>query len=82
MEQEKTFQVEIDGKTIVAYENIRGEQLKKGDLYIAKRNTGWQLGKCGRVMLGPNEKWVESDPPCAIYSYDCWECRKVKEILD
>ena len=65
MNHEETFEVIIGNQRIVAYENIRGWDLKPGDMYIGKRNTGW----------------VDSDPFGAIYSYDCGECHKVKEII-
>lgn len=73
-----TFEVRITDLVITAYTNIRGDQLKPGDMYIAKRNTGWQLGKCRLVNLEGN--WVMSDPPGKLYSYDCQECFKVKNI--
>lgn len=77
---ESTFEVTIEGKRIIAYNNIDGSSLKPGDMYIAKRNTGWQLAKCLHVNLVSG--WVASDPIGKIYSYDCCECRKVKEILE
>lgn len=73
------FEVEINGSRIIAYREILGDQLKPGDFYIAKRNTGWQLGKCYKVNL--DDGWVMSDPPCKLYSYNCNECHKVLQIL-
>lgn len=73
-----TFSVTIGRKQIVAYRNIRGDQLAPGDLYIAKRNTGWHLAKC--LYVNREDGWVMPDPPASIYSYDCHECAKVKEI--
>lgn len=77
---ESTFETTIDGKKVIAYNNIDGSLLNPGDMYIAKRNTGWQLAKCLYVDLV--HSWVASDPFGQIYSYDCCECRKVKEILE
>ena len=71
-----TFTVELDGKKVVAYSNIDGSFLKEGMLYIGKRNTGWQLGKCLLVQDG----YVMSDPPGKLYSYNTYECRVVKSI--
>ena len=73
-----TFEITIDRKRIVAYCDIRGDQLSPGDLYVAKRNTGWHLAKCKYVDR--NGGWVMPEPPLSIYSYDCHECAKVKEI--
>lgn len=78
MEREDTFEVVIGNKRVIAYSHIYGDELKVGDMYIGKRNTGWQLAKCGKVTQG----WVASDPFGQIYSYDCCECRKVKEIIE
>lgn len=74
-----TFEVRITDMIITAHVNIRGDQFKPGDMYIAKRNTGWQLGKCYLVNLKDN--YVMSDPPGKLYSYDCHECFKVKDII-
>lgn len=65
----------LDGKSIIAYREIRGNELVPGDLYIAKRNTGWHLGKC--LKVNHEYGWVMSDPPCKLYSYNCNECYKV-----
>ena len=73
-----TFKIEIDGKLITACWYITGRNLKPGDLYIAKRNTGWQLAKC--LYVNQEEGWVMPDPPASVYSYDCWECHKVIEV--
>lgn len=77
---ESTFEVTIEGRRVIAYNNIDGSSLKPGDMYIAKRNTEWQLAKCLYVDLVKG--WVASDPIGKIYSYDCCECRKVKEIVE
>lgn len=75
-----TFEVIIGDKRIIAYNNIRGHDLVPGDMYIAKRNTGWHLGKCKYV--NHEDAWVMPDPPASMYSYDCCECHKVKEIIN
>ena len=74
------FKVVIDEKIIIAHREIRGDKLVPGDLYIAKRNTGWQIGKCLKVNL--ESGWVMSDPPMEIYSYDCHECHKILFIRE
>ena len=77
---EKTFEIIIGNQRITAYANIRGDQLAPGDLYIAKRNTGWYLAKC--LYVNHQDGWVMPDPPASIYSYDCHECAKVKSIAE
>lgn len=74
------FEVTIDNARVVAYRKICGDQLEPGDMYIAKRNTGWQLAKCLKVYF--EENYVMPDPPLSIYPYDCYECRKVLMIID
>ena len=74
------FSVKIDGHFVVAYREKNGDKLKPGDLYIAKRNTGWQIGKCLKVNL--EDGYVMSDPPCEVYSYDLHECYKVYSIKE
>jgi hypothetical protein len=69
------FEVSIDNRRVFACRDVRGDRLEPGDLYIAKRNTGWKLGKC--LKVDHENKWVMSDPPCKLYSYDCHECHKV-----
>ena len=73
------FEVDIGRNHIVAFKAINGYDLLPGDLYIAKRNTGWHLAKCLRVDKSGG--WVMPDPPGSIYSYDCHECFKVKEVI-
>lgn len=75
---DKTFEVIIGNQRITAYANIRGDQLAPGDLYIAKRNTGWHLAKC--LYVNHEDGWVMPDPPASIYSYNCRECAKVKSV--
>lgn len=77
MHKENTFEVDIGDLHVVAYRNIRGDQLVPGDMYIARRNTGWHLAKCKYVH---EDGWVVPDPPCSIYSYDCHECAKVVSV--
>lgn len=77
---DETFEVVIGNQRIVAYSDVRGDQLAPGDMYIAKRNTGWHLAKC--LYVNHDAGWVMPDPPASIYSYDCHECAKVKSITD
>ena len=50
--------------------------LQPGDLYVGKRNMGWQLGICGEITDG----YIQ-EQNVRIYSYDIGECRKVVKIL-
>lgn len=50
--------------------------LKPGDLYVGKRNTGWNLGVCGEIRDG----YIQ-EQNVRIYSYNIGECRKVNKIL-
>lgn len=54
--------------------------IKVGDLYIGKRNTGWELGIAGEIVDG---YIVSRYGPILdmIYTYNITECRKVKAIL-
>lgn len=79
-ETSNTITVDIDGMHIEAYRKVTGADLQPGDLYIAKRSVGWRLLKCGRVLRDPGTYWVESDPAMYGYSYNLYECRKVKSI--
>ena len=74
------FEAIIDNTRVIAYREIHGDELKQGDMYIAKRNTGWKLGKC--LYVNNHDGYVVSDPPCELYSYDCHECYKVLKVLD
>jgi hypothetical protein len=54
-------------------------EILPGDLYLAKRNTGWHLLTCARVVQeGPHHTrgYVVPQEPAA-YCYDLWECLKV-----
>ena len=73
------FEVAINGARVIAYREIRGDKLKPGDMYIAKRNTGWHLAKCLKVYT--DFGYVMPDPPASIYTYDCHECYKVLKVL-
>lgn len=77
---EPTFEILLDGKRIIAFTETSGWDLQPGDMYIARRNTGWQLAKCKRVVK--EDGYVMPDPPCSIYHYDCYECYKVAQILE
>ena len=69
----------------IALENCNGtaiidlefdcHNLKPGDLYVGKRNTGWNLGICGDIRDG----YIE-EQNIRIYSYDICECKKVLSI--
>ena len=61
-----------DGRKILA-STESGKSLRHGDLYVANRNTGWELLTCNRVE--EKECWVE--PMEKAYLYDTWECYKV-----
>lgn len=78
MNNEETFDVVIDNMHITAYKNVHGHDLEPGDMYIAKRNTGWRLGKCR--LVDHKNGWVVADPPLTLYSYNCNECYKVKSM--
>lgn len=74
------FFVHIDGCFVVAHREINGDKLKPGDTYIAKRDTGWHIGRCLKVNL--EDGYVMSDSPCEVYSYDLHECYKVYSIKE
>lgn len=42
-----------------------------GDLYMAKRNTGWHLFECNKT------DGISVYPKGIGYPYDCYECFKV-----
>lgn len=73
---ENAFDVILkDGRKIIASVD-GGKDLKHGDLYIACRNTGWELLTCNVVE---NDKcWVE--PIENAYFYDTHECHRVISI--
>lgn len=50
-----------------------GVDLRPGDMYVAKRNTGWELLTCEYVNLEGG--WVM--PKETAYLYDLHECLKV-----
>jgi hypothetical protein len=54
------------------HEDIRGGDLKPGDFYVAKRNTGPHLFECRTV---DERGWVYPVGPG--YPYDFYECYKV-----
>ena len=74
-----TFDVEIDGKLVTVYTHIKGDKLKPGDMYIVKVVSGWKLEKCFDVKHEPLNCYVISDTPGKLYSYNWWECYKVKD---
>lgn len=68
---DETFNIELNGKTIIAYTDVH--RPIPGQLYIAKRNTGWHLLTCALVQDG----YVV--PVEDAYYYDVHECYCVKE---
>lgn len=50
--------------------------LRPGDLYVGRRNTGWNLGIVGEIHDG----YIQ-EQNVRIYSYDIHECVKVKKIF-
>ena len=55
-------------------------EIKVGDVYVGKRNTGWELDIASEIVNG----YIMSDyGPILdmIYPYDICECRKVKAIV-
>lgn len=52
------------------------ESIQPGDLYLAGRNVSVQLYTCESVNP---RNWIVSTDPTG-YSYDTWECKKVREI--
>lgn len=70
-----TISVEIEGSFVTAIQSS-GADLKPGDVYIAKRNTGWKLLICRKV---------DFDLGCVFpdnldYAYNLHECHKVLSI--
>lgn len=68
----------IGDKEVLFYPEVTGKYLDKGDLYIAQRNTGWELLHCA---------YVDHDLACVFpremaYPYDFHECRKVYAITN
>ena len=54
-------------------ELLEGEEIKPGDFYLGMRNQGPKLLEC--ELVHP-ERWIQ--PVEIAYSYDVWECVKVK----
>ena len=78
----KSFKGEIYMKVRI-YKNLTGKSLKPGDLFVGRRNTGWELGVCSYVDDGGYV--ISSDVNTygftQIYPYDNHEIRKVDKIL-
>ncbi len=72
-----TFELELDGKRLTVFRNIDGRFLKPGMMYVAKRNTDYQLGKC--FFISEEDGVVVPDPPYSMYFYNVDECRVVKK---
>lgn len=71
--------IEIEGlKLEVSDKSLYDEKIEVGELYVGKRNTGWQLGTFR--MMSP-EGWVYDQARPGIYPYNDYECRKVLKEL-
>lgn len=51
--------------------------LQEGDLYVGKRNTGWEFGICKKVENG-----CVMAVSAMIYSYDTCECKKIIRMIN
>lgn len=65
-------------KEVLVDFSIDGESLKKGDLYVGKRNVGFELLTCQEV--DSEHHWVF--PEERAYIYDTHECHKVIDVVD
>ena len=54
---------------------IVDEPIQPGDLYLAGRNVGVSLYTCESV---DPRSWIV--PTTMAYSFNTWECKKVREI--
>ena len=62
--------------------NFNCHDLKSGDLYVGKRNGGWELGVCYKVNHYRNYIMCDANSPFGmIYSYNINECYKVVGIV-
>lgn len=69
----KEVKIEKTGKMVKINCDISGDKLVAGDIYAAKRNTGWELLTCKEVDL--INGWIV---PCELaYLYNLFECFKV-----
>lgn len=59
------------GEFVVA----EGKNIGPGDVYLAKRNTGWKLLECKEH----NQETGVVFPSSMDYAYDSWECLKIIE---
>ena len=78
----KDFKGKISLKVRI-YKKLTGKSLKPGDLFVGRRNTGWELGVCSYV---DDEGYVISSDVntygfAQIYPYDNHEIRKVDKII-
>lgn len=70
------FKMDVD-------ENGKEKEIRKGDLYIAERNTGPKLLEAAEVVgpgEGPNGYGGWINPTSNDYNFDTWECVKVVEV--
>jgi len=80
--------IEFEGCKIIAKDesvnfNFKNDPLLPGQLYIAKRNTGWKLLTCKSVTMMKSPMETEPDfivPQEMAYCFDSWECFKVLGI--
>jgi hypothetical protein len=78
--------IEFEGAIIVAEDEsvdsdragvpTPSDRLRPGEMYVARRNTGWKLLTCLRV---------DAESKCVVpvevaYCFDTWECHRVLEI--
>lgn len=73
----KIPQTDIKKEVIVDFSRD-GNTLSKGDLYVGKRNTGFELLTCQEVDT--EHHWVY--PEERAYIYDTHECHKVIDIVE
>lgn len=75
---ETIFDVTIGNVKYYADRELTGEYLHPGDLYLAKRNIGWEVLRCHEVNEEAN--YVMPSPPGYAYMYDLHECFKVIRV--
>lgn len=86
-----TTEIEFEGTTLVCepikYELDENnwfvfENLQPGDIYIGKRNTGWQMSTISKRLWDNTRAngWVYGED--IIYPYNVGECLKVLDIKE
>ena len=64
--------------------NFDCNDLKSNDLFVGRRNTGYELGVCSYVTTSDLAPYIissDTEKYKAIYTYYTWECLKVLEIV-